>query len=268
MSQQITKEQREEALNKISEVLEQALSEMELLEKMDFELANDPTRAAAAPAPEASEEKPEDKKYEDKEDEKDDEEAQDQEGEDEKEESDDDLMRSYSALVAKMESRGLLEKSEDDKDEDKDEDKKDKKEDKDEKKDDKKKYDKKDEDKKDEKKENPFAKSETVVEDKTETLKKSFDERFESLSKAIEALSETVTKIAAQPAPRKSVSGLQPLKKNEEGSDKPNLNKSEAIDKLLDLRKTDKRITTELINRFETGRLMPDEIQFVQRILG
>jgi hypothetical protein len=92
-----------------------------------------------------------------------------------------------------------------------------------------------------------------------EELRKSFSDEFETLRKTISAIAEKVEQIASTPMPRKGASGVQPLLKTEqqpeaEGEGQP-MTKSEAIDKLLELKKSgDARITTTLISKFESGR--------------
>jgi hypothetical protein len=148
----------------------------------------------------------------------------------EDEEDDEKLKEAYKSLVAKMEKRGLMEKAC-----------------------------------------KPIRKSETEVEapvvEKTpevktevvDTLRKSVDERFESLTKAIKEVSEVVKKIAATPMPRKGVAWVQALKKSE-GSE-TTLRKSDILGKLLDLKKNgDKQIDSIFINRVETGRVTEADV--------
>lgn len=236
MATKLTKEQREEALAKVAEVLDEALAEYEALEKMDLELAEDPTRPVMSEdAPEEDEEEKEDDKDEaeeaapeaSEEDDKD----EDEEEEESPEEDDEALKSEYAAVVAKMEARGLMKKSEEPKAE---------------------------EVKKTE---------EAPKEDASEALRKSVDERFEGLTKAIEAISATVAKIAAQPAPKKGLSGVTPLKKNEEEQGQA-LNKAEVVNKLLDLKKSGKQIPTALFARIETNRTTDEDVKFIKGILG
>lgn len=235
MSNTLTKEQREEALAKVAEVLEEAMAEYEMLEKMDLELAEDPTRPmmAAKPEDEESEEEDQDDESESEDDDKD----EDKKDESEEEEMSDEALKSeYAAVMAKMETRGLLKKEEP-----KTEDVK----------------------KTEEAAPAPAAKAD----DKSETLAKSVDERFESLTKTIEALTATVEKIAAAPAPRKGLSGVTPLRKSEEGESE-SLNKAEVVNKLLELKKSGKQVPTELFMRVETGRTTDADIKFIKGILG
>jgi len=143
---------------------------------------------------------------------------------------DDETLKSkYAKMCAKMEARGLMKKSEE--------------------------------------KVEEVKKSEApAAEDKTETLRKSVDERFDALTKAIAEISATVNKIASAPA-RKGVAGYQPLRKSEEGEAQP-LNKAEIIGKLLDLKKSGKYVDTALINRIETGRTSEADAQAVKQLLG
>lgn len=85
-------------------------------------------------------------------------------------------------------------------------------------------------------------------------LRKSMDERFESMANAIKGVAETVKKIASVPQGRKGLNGYQPLKKNEGPAP---LRKSEVIGKLLELRKSgDQRVDSLFITRIEQGRLL------------
>ena len=231
MSTKLTKEQREEALKKVAEVLDEAIAEYEMLEKMDLELAEDPTRPF--PAAKASEEEEEDEKELD-EDEKDEDEDEKEKDEDEKDEdkeeemSDDAMKSEYAAFTSKMEARGLLKKSE----------------------------------------KAPKAslkKSEEAP--KSESLKKSMDDRFDILTKTMEAIAEKVEKIAGTPAPRKGVAGYQALKKSEDEAQP--LNKAEVVSKLLDLKKSgNKSITSDLIMRIETNRVSDTDLKHIKGILG
>jgi len=150
------------------------------------------------------------------------------------------MLATYKSLCEKMEARGLMRKQE-------------------------------------------IVKSETKTESKSNdnsnvdftgeivSLKKSTDDKLETLTKAIKAVSESVKKIAAQPAsPRKGLAGYKPLKKNESDEDStPKLRKSEVVDKLLDLRKSgDERVNTLLINRVETNRLLPSDIETIKSVIG
>jgi hypothetical protein len=137
------------------------------------------------------------------------------------EKSDETLKSEFEAIVAKMEARGLLNKKE-----------------------------------KEEKKDG-MKKSEASAPDfsaETSSLRKSMDDRFESLAKTIKDVADAVKKIASTPVARKGVAGYQPLRKNEGA---PTLRKGEVVSKLIDLKKGgDIRVDTGLINRVETGRLM------------
>lgn len=165
---------------------------------------------------------------EDKEEDEDKEEEKEEEGKEDDEEDDETLKSNYAKMCAKMEARGLMKKSE----------------------------------------ENPEVKKSEAApsEDKTEALRKSVDERFDSLTKAIAEISATVSKIASAPA-RKGVAGYQPLRKSEEGEVQP-LNKAEIIGKLLDLKKSGKYVDTALINRIETGRTSEADAQSIKQLLG
>ena len=233
---------KEEALKKVAEVLEEALAEYESLEKMDLELAEDPSR------PMMSDKSPEEGEEEESEEEKkkkamlageseEDEEDEDEDG-DEDEMSDDAMKSEYAALEAKMQKRGLI------------------------------KTEAKVEDVK--KSEAAAPKAEVPAKDeKLESLQKSIDDRFDSFAKAINSIQETVQKIAGQPAsPRKGLSGYQPLKKTEESTSSQALSKSQIVDKLVDLRKSDRRVNTALINRVETNRLTKADLDFINSILA
>jgi hypothetical protein len=138
---------------------------------------------------------------------------------------DDKLMHAYKSLVAKMEERGLFQKMSH------------------------------------EKKKEKMHKSETAAPD--QELRKSVDERFEVLTKALNSISDTVKKIASTPAPRKGVTGYQPLKKNDGGNQAATtLKKSEVVDRLVELKKSgDARVDSLFINRIETGRLMHGDVE-------
>ncbi len=237
----------QEALAKVAGVLEEALAEYETLEKMDLMLAEDPSRPAQPPKP---------VEYNGKD--KEGGEVGDGGGKDDKDkkddESDDTLKSEFAAITAKMEARGLLKKSEP------------------ESKADAPKVDaqKTEVEKVEAQKTSEIKKSEVETpkaEDKSEELRKAFDERFESLGKAIAAIAEKVEKIASQPAPRKGVAGYQPLKKSE--AEEKSLKKTEVVEKLLELRKSgNKRVDSTLINRVETNRLSPADLEFIKGILG
>jgi len=110
-----------------------------------------------------------------------------------------------------------------------------------------------------------IAKSAPAALDKSEALKKSVDERFEALSKAVKDVAETVKKIASQPASRKGVSGYAPLQKSEAGTE--TLKKSDVLNKLLDLRKSgDARVDSMLINRVETGRISNQDAETLRAL--
>lgn len=254
---------REEALKKVAEVLEEALNEYEMLEKseeelekMDIEMAEDPSRPLAGATPEAAPAEAEDEEKEEDEDkEKDDEEnspeaseQQDEEQEESKDDSEekeededksDEALKSEFAHLARiMHRRGLL--NEDIVG-----------------------------DREVKKSEKAGSKQEAgKSESQVESLRKSFDSEIAELKKAVATMADTINKIASQPAPRKGVSGYAPLKKSEEGTDQP-LQKAQVIDKLLDLKKSgDRRVTTALINRVETNRFNSADLEFIKGILG
>jgi hypothetical protein len=165
-------------------------------------------------------------------------------------ESDEDLKRSYDALVSKMEARGLMAKVD-------------------------------------------VAKSETATQEAApvkvaeaaativapvadtsaiDSLRKSYDEKFEAFGKTLGAIGDSVKKIAAQPAaPRKGLTGAKPLRKSEEEAGS-SLKKGEVVNRLLDLKKSgDRRLEgaggSSLINRVETERLHPADIERIKSIL-
>lgn len=264
---------KEDLLKAVADVLDEALAEYEKLAKMEgLETVEDPSRpsknlekdaswswggqatgmggdTATNPdvassmknvfkeegaSPDMAEtkegEEPEDKEEveeDEKEDEKEGEKEEEEEGDEEDEMDDETLKSQYAKMCAKMEARGLMKKSEEE-----------------------------------------VKKSEAPAsEDKTETLRKSVDERFDALTKALAEISATVTKIASAPA-RKGVAGYQPLRKSEEGSEAQPLNKAEVIAKLLDLKKSGKYVDTALINRIETGRSSEADAQSIKQLLG
>jgi len=163
----------------------------------------------------------------------------DKDKDDDDDDDDEKMLATYKSLCEKMEARGLMRKQE-------------------------------------------IIKSETATESKSninvvdntgeiKSLRKSTDDKLETLTKAIKAVSESVKKIAAQPvSPRKGLAGYKPLKKNEsDGDSAPKLQKSEIVDKLLDLRKSgDERVNSLLINRVETNRLMPSDIETIKSVIG
>jgi len=234
---------KEEALRKVAEVLEEALAEYEALEKMDLQPAEDPTRpmiqeaASAEAAPEAKEEDSDEEEEEEEseaKDKKEDESKDEEEDEEEEEKSDEALKSEYAAILSTMEQRGLIQK-----------------------------------DQSISKSEKAETTGNTGNNGGTDELKKAIDSEIGELKKAIADLSETVSKIAAQPAAsRKGVSGLAPLRKSEEGEDKF-LRKTEVVEKLLELKKSgDRRVNTALINRVETGRMNSEDLNFIKGMLG
>lgn len=247
---------REEALAKVAEVLEEALAEYEALEKMETTEGAALAKADAPPFVQAKKEDDQDEEAEEApaaDDAGDDSDEEEENGEDKDEEdqeapapdaeaapadeeSDDELQAMKKAIDAKLEKRGLLKTESKTKAQPKE-----------------------------------MKKSETTTAAPADDLRKSVDERFDSLTKTITSLAETVNKIAAQPAQsRKGVAGYAPLKKNEEGSTEGQpLNKAVALDKLLDLKKSgDKRVTTALINRLETGRMSQQEFELIKGLLA
>lgn len=253
---------KEDLLKAVADVLDEALAEYEKLAKMeDMEAVEDPSRpgkslekdapvldpagvasikgafgggsdTSKAESPDMAEEKDEAESEEEApeaEEGEEKEEAEDKDGDEEDEMDDETLKSRYAKMCAKMEARGLMKKSEAKKEE--------------------------------------VKKSEAAAEDKTESLRKSVDERFDALTKAIADIAATVGKIASAPA-RKGVAGYQPLRKSEEGSEAQPLNKAEVISKLLDLKKSGKYVDTALINRIETGRTSEADAQTVKQLLG
>ena len=256
---------KDELLKAVADVLDEAIATYEQLEKMDLEMqeVEDPSKAkksepAAVPAPEAKEEeeeKEEDEKDEDEKEEKDmdkaslqmkkEEEAkEDEKEEEEKEEdekSDDQLMATYKSLVSQMEKRGLI-KAEPQSSAG---------------------------NKSMEKSEATEQKAEEKGEDKIEALKKSFDDRVEDLTKKIESIAKAVESISKSPAsPRRGLSGATPLRKSETET-KPSVSKLQALDKLVELRKSgDQRVDTGLITRLEMGKLTNSDYERLNSILG
>lgn len=108
-----------------------------------------------------------------------------------------------------------------------------------------------------------------------DVLRKSYDEKFEAFGKTLNAIGDSVKKIAAQPvAPRKGLTGAKPLRKNDsDEAAASSLKKSEVVNKLLDLKKSgDKRLEgaggSSLINRVETNRIKPADVERIKGILG
>lgn len=257
---------KDELLKAVADVLDEAIATYEQLEKMDLEMqeVEDPSKAkksepAAAPAPEAKEEeeeKEEDEKDEDEKEKKDmdkaslqmkkEEEAkedkkEEDEKEEDKEESDDQLMATYKSLVSQMEKRGLI-KAEPQASVG---------------------------NKSMQKSEATEQKTEEKGEDKIEALKKSFDDRVEDLTKKIESIAKAVESISKSPAsPRRGLSGATPLRKSETET-KPSVSKLQALDKLVELRKSgDQRVDTGLITRLEMGKLTSSDYERLNSILG
>lgn len=252
---------KDELLKAVADVLDEAIATYEQLEKMDLDMqeVQDPSKAKksepmAAPSPDMMQEKEEDKKDEDEEEEeekkdmdkaslkmkkeeepKEDEEEKDEEKEDE--ESDDKLMATYKSLVSKMEKRGLIkaEPSET----------------------------------KSMEKSQASEQKEEKGEEKIDALKKSFDERVEDLTKKIEDIAKAVESISKSPASsRRGLSGATPLRKSET-ENKPAVSKLEALDKLVELRKSgDQRVDTGLITRLEMGKLTRSDYERLNSILG
>lgn len=238
MSKETTTEtiSREEALRKVAEVLEEALAEYEALEKMDLEMAEDPSRPMiqddAAASADAAEAEPAEAEEEDKEESEAKEKDEDKEEDEEEEEMSDDALKSeYAAVASEMERRGLIQKTQS------------------------------------QQTEQSTQSTQTSTSSESE-LRKAMEGEIDELRKTIASLTETVSKIASQPATRKGVSGLAPLRKSEEGEEK-SLRKSEIVEKLLELKKSgDRRVNTALINRVETSRMNPEDLNFIKGILG
>lgn len=135
---------------------------------------------------------------------------------DDMDKSDSELLNMYKSLISKMEARGLIKKSEP--------------------------------------VSAPIQKSEAApVSFDDSALRKSIDDRFDSVANAIKSVAETVKKIAAQPKERKGLTGYQPLKKSEGPA---SLKKSDVVGKLLELRKSGTPgVDTLFITRVEQGRL-------------
>jgi hypothetical protein len=231
---------KEELLKAVADVLEEALAEYETLTKFDAVEAEDPSKAPVAAAPEAKEESPEAKEEVMDEEKKDEDEEEKKKKEDEKDEDEETLKSEYAALTEKMKARGLLKTEEAPKAE-----------------------------------AAPAPKAELAkteeapkAEDKTEELRKSFDDRFSALAKAVESLTASVQQIASQPAaPRKGVAGYAPLRKSE-GSEE-SLNKAEVLEKLLELKKSNHRgVDSTLIYRVETGKTSSADIERIKGLLA
>lgn len=245
-----------ELLKAVNEVLDEAIATYEKLEKSfdNTEEVQDPSKPSqdlqkeAAPVMDAAPEEKKEEKEEPEEDEKKEKKDKKEDKEDEKDEdeSDEKLMEAYKSLCAKMESKGLIKKSETAV-----------------------------ETKTTEVKSDVVQKSEnTEVKDNSkgeiETLKKSFADQIGTLHKKMDTLSQAVEKIAKAPAaPRKGLSGATPLRKSGDSEGKEVLTKNQALDKLIELRqKGDQRIDTALINRVETGRLTKTDFERLNSILG
>jgi hypothetical protein len=255
---------KDELLKAVADVLDEAIATYEQLEKMDLDMkeVEDPSKAKksepeASPMAVADEAKEEEEEKDEDEKEKKDmdkaslqmkkeedakEEDKEEEHEDEKddEESDDKLMATYKSLVSKMEKRGLIKHQAQDSD-----------------------------GSKSMKKSEASEEKESKGEEKIEALKKSFDERVEDLTKKIEGIAKAVESISKSPATtRRGLSGATPLRKSETET-KPSVSKLEALDKLVELRKSgDQRVDTGLITRLEMGKLTRSDYERLNSILG
>jgi|GEM_PF-6735801 len=234
---EVTKEEpkTEDLMKAIADVIDTALEEWNTLNKnegIDFAQAVDDKKGAGPMiVGEGTKDGMAKEDPEMKPEDKDDEEGK----EDEEEEDDEKLMDTYKSVVAKMEKKGLMAKM----------------------------------DKKEMKKSEKAPAALTAPKAEVESLRKSVDERFEGLNKTLGGISEAIKKLAAQPAPRKGVAGYQPLKKNDETEQAPQLKKSEVIGKLLELRKSgDARVDSTLINRVETGRLIKSDYERIKGLIG
>lgn len=251
-------ENKEALLKAVQDVLTEALQEMELIHKMDMTMAEDPSRPVAAPAlAEAAPESDKDK------DSKDDDKDEDDKDEQEDDDKDEDAHKSESAVAAAPAAVAApaapvvaeVQKSE---------------------------------------VAAPVAaapapvapasdeslkKAEAQIEDlkkvhaeSIEALKKSHDEQVSELKKSLNEMSEKIAKIGAQPVARKGAAGYAPVKKSEtdtlEQEQAKPLNKAEVVDKLLELKKSGKAVDTALINRVETNRLTPADVQHLKGTLG
>jgi len=225
---------KKEALNEVAKVLQAALDEYEALEKMDFEGSDSEKEEDEEPSDEAqaSEE---------------DQESPDQEQEEQEAEGDSEEPSAESEMQPDEEG---------DKEDDKEMD---------------------DETLKSEyskicakmesrgflKKSEQIKKTETTGEE----LKK-YESQIDSLTKTVNELQASIKKISSTPAPRKGATGYSPLKKNTEGEAAP-LNKGEAVNKLLDLKKSGNRnVTTGLINRLEGDRLTNEDVTTIKGLLA
>jgi hypothetical protein len=85
-------------------------------------------------------------------------------------------------------------------------------------------------------------------------IRAKYDTKFESLAKSLKEVSETVKMIAKAPAQRRGLTGYAPLKKSGTEGEGQSLKKSEAVNKLLELKKSGQDIDPLLINRIETNR--------------
>jgi len=171
---------------------------------------------------------------EDKDEEEHEEKDEPKEDEEKDEESDEDVMKAYEKCMEKMKKRGLH-KAEETKP--------------------------------------TLAKTEVKApapKSELEDLRKSYDGKFEELTKSIEKLTAQIEKVANQPVGRKGVSGIQPLKKNDEGdADKKIPSRPEIINKLIELQKSgNPEVTPLLVGKVESGALDSRDIEKVRRLIG
>jgi hypothetical protein len=108
-----------------------------------------------------------------------------------------------------------------------------------------------------------------------EELRKSFEDKIGGYDKKIDELKGIIEKFAAAPAaPRRGLSGASPLMKSGDAeaareAAKPKFSKLEALDRLVELRKSgDRRVDTDLITRTELGKLMPSDYERLEDILA
>jgi hypothetical protein len=168
-----------------------------------------------------------------KEDEEKDEEKDEKKDESEDEESDEDAMNSFEKAKAKVEARGLLKSAP-----------------------------KTEQMKK-------TAHTEDLVKSEINSLRKSYDNRFDSISASVEKLTKSLEKIASRPQPRRGATNLAPLRKSDHEPEQEQMSKSEVINQLFQLQKSgDTRVTPGLIYKVECNKLDARDFKTLKGILG
>ena len=110
-----------------------------------------------------------------------------------------------------------------------------------------------------------LMKSETVKKSESNDLKK-YETQISDLTKTVTDLQASIKKIANAPV-SKGVKGYNPLKKNTEEEAAP-LNKSEVINKILNLKKSGQSVPVGIINRIEGNRCSNEDATYIKGLIG